>query len=287
MLLVTVVLWALNLTVSRHILQSGMEPLSYGAVRYGLASLVFLAITLAAEGTLRILRADLPVAAVAAATLYLNQLAFVYALDTTTASTVALILGATPIFAALLGLLLRTETPTPRFWLGATVSFGGVGLVALGAGEVEGGLLGIGLGLATAATWAGYSVAIAPLMRRYSPSRISALVLGATWVPLALTGVPQLSRQEWSLGWEVWLLLVFATLGPLVLTNVLWFRSLHRIGPARATLAANLQPFVAALVAVLLLSERIGALQVAGGALIMGGILVARRGGPLRAPRSE
>jgi drug/metabolite transporter (DMT)-like permease len=287
MLLVTVVLWALNLTVSRHILQSGMEPLSYGAVRYGLASLVFLGITLVAEGTLRILRADLPVAAVAAATLYLNQLAFVYALDTTTASTVALILGATPIFAALLGLLLRTETPTPRFWLGAIVSFGGVGLVALGAGEVEGGLAGIGLGLATAATWAGYSVAIAPLMRRYSPSRISALVLGVTWVPLTLTGVPQLAGQEWSLGWEVWLLLVFATLGPLVLTNVLWFRSLHRIGPARATLAANLQPFVAALVAVLLLSERIGPLQVGGGALIMGGILVARRGGPLRAPRSE
>ncbi|HEY7381619.1 MAG TPA: EamA family transporter, partial [Gaiella sp.] len=74
-----------------------------------------------------------------------------------------------------------------------------------------------------------------------------------------------------------WALLVFATLGPLVLTNVFWFRALDRIGPARATLAANLQPFVAALVAVVLLSEPLDVLQVLGGLLIGVGILAARR----------
>ena len=65
--------------------------------------------------------------------------------------------------------------------------------------------------------------------------------------------MPRLQSQNWDLGWEVWALLVFATLGPLILTNVLWFHSLDRIGPARATLATNLQPFVAALFAVALL----------------------------------
>jgi drug/metabolite transporter (DMT)-like permease len=75
----------------------------------------------------------------------------------------------------------------------------------------------------------------------------------------------------------VWALLVFATLGPLVTTNVLWFRSLDRIGPARATLAANLQPFVAAVFALVLLSESMSLLQVAGGGLIGVGILLARR----------
>ena len=57
----------------------------------------------------------------------------------------------------------------------------------------------------------------------------------------------------------------------------MWFRSLDRIGPARATLAANLQPFVAALVAVVLLSESLGVLEVAGGLLIAAGIVAARR----------
>jgi drug/metabolite transporter (DMT)-like permease len=158
------------------------------------------------------------------------------------------------------------------------VSFAGVGMVALGTGaDVSGDLTGILLGVATAATWAAYSVAIAPLMRRYSPSRISALVLALGWLGVATAGVGQTAGQELGLGWEVWLLLVFATLGPLVLTNVLWFRSLHRIGPARATLAANLQPFVAAVIALVLLSERLTRWQVAGGVLIAAGILLARR----------
>ena len=70
---------------------------------------------------------------------------------------------------------------------------------------------------------------------------------------------------------------VFATIGPLVLTNVFWFRAISRIGPARATLAANLQPFVAAVLAVILLSEPLGLLQVLGGLLIAAGIVLARR----------
>ena len=65
-----------------------------------------------------------------------------------------------------------------------------------------------------------------------------------------------------------------------MLTNVLWFRPLHRIGPSRATLAANLQPFVAAALGVALLSEAMTLLQVAGGALIALGIVLARRRRP-------
>ena len=73
----------------------------------------------------------------------------------------------------------------------------------------------------------------------------------------------------------------FATLGPLVVTNVLWFRSLDRIGASRATLATNLQPFVAALFAVVLLGERIDASRSLGGLLIGAGILAARRRSPV------
>ena len=82
-----------------------------------------------------------------------------------------------------------------------------------------------------------------------------------TWALLTLVGIRQTADQDWSVGWQVWLLLLLATVGPLVLTNVLWFRSIHKIGPAKATLAANLQPFVAAVLAVILLSEPLSWLQ--------------------------
>ena len=281
MLLTTVLLWALNLSVTRYILTHGFLPLPYATVRYGLAGLIFVGLTLFAERTLRVERRHLPLLALAAVTLWLNQLSFVFALDITTASTIGLVLGAIPIFAALLGLALGTERPTRRFWLAAAVSFAGVALVAAGAGgEVSGSLTGILLGLSTGATWAAYSVTIAPLMRTYSPSRISALVVPAAWVLIALSGLPETEDQDWALGWEVWALLLFAALGPLVVTNVLWFRAIHRIGPAKATLAVNLQPFVAAVLAVVLLNEPLALLQVVGGVLIAVGILIVRRRAP-------
>ena len=284
MLLVTVVLWALNLTVTRYILQHGFQPLAYATVRYALAGAIFVAIALAAERTLRIARRDVGLVAAAAALLWLNQLAFVYALDTTSASTIALILGATPAIAALIGLVLGLERMSGRFWLASVVSFAGVGLIAAGSGgSLYAGWEGTLLGIATAATWAAYSVAIAPLMARYSASRISAVVLPLAWVGIVAVGAGQTARQDYGLAPEVWALLVFATLGPLVLTNVLWFRALHGIGASRATLIANLNPFVAAVFALLLLSERLTLLEVAGGVLIGGGILLARRRQPAAA----
>ena len=60
------------------------------------------------------------------------------------------------------------------------------------------------------------------------------------------------------------------------MTNVLWFTAIRRVGPSRATLFANLQPFLAVLFAVVLLSEGLGALQVAGGVFIGAGILIGR-----------
>jgi drug/metabolite transporter (DMT)-like permease len=277
-LLLVVVLWALNLTMTRYILTHGLDPLAYATLRYGLAAAIFLAIVLVAERRLSIARRDLGLVAIASLLIFLNQLAFVYALDTTNASTIALVLGATPAFAALIGLSLGLERMSRRFWVASIVSFAGVGLVALGTGSgVVGGLKGVLLGVATAATWAGYSVAVAPLMQRYSASRVSAVVISIAWVGIALVGAPQTARQNFGVGWDVWLLLLLATLGPLVVTTLIWFRALGQIGPSRATLIANLQPFVAAFFALLLLSERMTLTQVAGGALIAGGILLARR----------
>ncbi|MCS7007533.1 MAG: DMT family transporter, partial [Gaiellaceae bacterium] len=274
----TILLWALNLSVTKVVLTHGLEPLPYATVRYGLAAAIFVFLALAAERTLRLPRSQLPLLGLAASALLANQLAFVFALDRSGASMLGLLLGAIPIVAGLLGHVTGAERPSRRFWAGAAVSSVGVALVALGApGEVSGGALGILLGLATAASWALYSVAIAPLLRTVSPYRASALVLPCAWLGIALAGLRSTREQDWSLAPEIWALVLFATLGPLVVTNVLWFRAIDRVGPARATLAANLQPFVAALLAVALLAEPLSALQILGGALIGIGIATARR----------
>src|SRR5256885_12555017 len=74
MLLATVVIWALNLTVTKYVLVHGFRPLSYAAIRYGAAALVFAGLTYALEGTLRIGgRGTLLIVAAAIAALFVNQ----------------------------------------------------------------------------------------------------------------------------------------------------------------------------------------------------------------------
>jgi drug/metabolite transporter (DMT)-like permease len=281
MLLVTVMLWAANFAVSKYILNSGFRPLAYSSVRYACAALVFVTITVALERSLRIGRRDLPLVAFAVALLIVNQLSFVYGLDLSTATTVALLFGTLPIFTALFSSLVGVEQLHTRFWIAAAISFTGVALVSLGSGgEVSGNVWGDLLAVSAAATWAAYSVAIAPLMRRYSPYRLSAVLLFAAFVGLALLGGGQLRDQDFDFGALVWLGFAFAVLGPLVITNVLWFTAIDRVGPSRSALYANLQPFLAAVIALLALEEEITMIQIAGGFAIAAGIVLARRPEP-------
>jgi O-acetylserine/cysteine efflux transporter len=176
MLLGTVSLWALNFTVSKYILDEGLRPLAYSSVRYACAALVFVAITLAWEGSLRIGASQLPLVLVCTVLLFANQLSFVYALKFTTATTVALLFGTLPIFTAILARGSGVEHLSARFWTAALLSFAGVALVAIGSGgDLSSNLKGDALAVAGSITWAGYSVAITPLMRRYSPFRASPL----------------------------------------------------------------------------------------------------------------
>jgi drug/metabolite transporter (DMT)-like permease len=283
MLLVTVLLWAFNFTVTKYVLTHGWKPLAYSSIRYSAGALLFSAFTYKLERSFRIgRRRDLVLLVIAAgAGIWLNQLSYVYAIKFTTATTVALVLGVTPIFAALGAFAAGVERLSFRFWIAAIVSFGGVALIAAGSagGRLSADLKGVALSVATAATWAAYSVVIAPLMRRYSPYRISAIVLVAGVVPLLVSAAGQLREQSFSLGFLAWAGLVYGVIGPLFLTNILWFRAVDRVGPSRATLFANIQPFFAAIFALLILSERLTALQVAGGFAIAAGILLGRTPG--------
>jgi len=288
MLLGTVGLWALNFTVSKYILDHGFHPLAYSSIRYACAAIIFAGITLAWEGSLRISRRDLPIIGFCTAVLFANQLSFVYALRFTTATTVALIFGTLPIFTALFARGSGVEHLPVRFWIAAGLSFAGVALVALGSGgKLSSNLKGDVLALSGSATWAAYSVAIGPLMRRYSPFRLSAVFLLAVTVALLAAGSRQVADQSFHFSVLVWIGFAFAVLGPLVITNLLWFTAIDRVGPSRASLFANLQPFLAALVALALLSEPITTVQIVGGIAIAGGIVLASGRRPVTLPAAE
>ena len=288
MLFATVVIWSLNFTVTKYVLNHGFKPLAYSGVRFTAAAVLFVGVIWVREHSFRLRRRDIPfIVGAAVVGIFLNQVTFVYATKLTTATTVALIFGTLPIMTALFAAAGRIERLHSRFWIAAAVSFAGVCLVALGAkGGIGGNLWGYLLALVGAATWSAYSVAIAPLMTRYTASRISAYALSIGAVLLLIAGAPQVASQDYSaLPTIVLVAYVFAVLGPLFLTNLLWFNSIERVGPSRASLYANLQPFLGAIFALLLLSESMTAIQVAGGLLIAAGILLSRGQQPVLVPQ--
>ena len=284
-LVVTVVIWSFNFTLTRYVLQHGVQPLAWSAIRFTTAALLFAGITLAWERTLRMARRDLVFLFGAAVVgIWINQFGFFSSLKYTTASTAALVFGTLPIFTMIVARASGVERLSKRFVAAALVSFVGVALVALGAsGDVAGNPTGIALALLGAATWAVYSVAIAPLMTRYSPFRISAVALLMGAALIVPTAAPQLASQDWNLDPTIWVIFVVAVVGPLVITNILWFTGIDRVGPSRASLYANLQPFLGAVIALLVLSEQMTLVQAAGGLAIAVGIVLARRGPPIPA----
>jgi drug/metabolite transporter (DMT)-like permease len=277
MLFGAVVLWALNITVTKYMFQHGWHPLAYATIRYSAAIALFWAFTYWRERSFRIARGDIWLVALAGLMIFGNQISFVYGVEYANASTVALLLGTTPMFIGLLSLLFRLERLNAPFWIGAGLTLAGVVLIAAGGGGgFAADLKGDVFAIAAALTWAGYTITIAPLMRRYSPYRISALVLLIGWVGFAAVGIPQTGSQEFSFGWLVWLGFAFAVVGPIFLTNILWFTAVDRVGAGRASLFANLQPFVSVFFALILLSESLQPLEIVGGVLIFGGILLDR-----------
>jgi drug/metabolite transporter (DMT)-like permease len=279
MVLATVVFWAFNFTVTRYAVTHGFQPLAYAALRFSAAALLFSGITYGFERSLRFRARDaLFLAGAALVGIYVSTVSFMYAIDLTNASTVGLIFGSLPIVTAIFASVLGVERLPRSFWVAAAISFLGVALIAAGSEtEVSANLLGNLLAFLAAATWGFYSVAIVPLLRRYSVWRLSAGALAVGAIPLVVAAIPQLLDQRWNLEWPVWGALLFAVLVPLVLTNFLWFTAIERVGPSRATLATNLQPFLAAIFAVALLSEEVAWIQVIGGVAIGAALVLARR----------
>ena len=280
LLLATVLCWSFNFTVVKYALTHGWEPLAYSSLRFAIGAAIFSAFTFGREHTLRVERGDVRfMIVVAALGIWLNQLTFTYAVRLTTAATVALMFGTLPIFVALVAQAFRLERLHARHWLATVVSFFGVALVAAGAsGGLSGGLGGILLGLGAALTWAAYSVAMGPLMQRYSPYRISAFMLLVGSIPLLVSALGQLVAQDWQgLSALAWACFFYSLFFSLVFTNIWWFEAIDRIGAARASLYANLNPFLGAFFALVVLSEEMGPLQFVGGAVIGAGILLARQ----------
>jgi drug/metabolite transporter (DMT)-like permease len=214
----------------------------------------------------------------------LNQGFFLAGLALSTPGHAALLYALTPIFVFLIARLRLGERATALKVGGIAVAFAGV-LVVLGArGAVSLGgssrmLAGDLLILLAVIAWAIFAVGGKVYAERHGAvvATAAAVVMGTLlYLPigLALSDLDRFTRLT-PLGW--------ASLGYLVvLTSVvaylLYYWALSRAQASRVAIWSNLQPVLTALLAWAAYGERLTGPFLAGGAMVLAGVLLTERG---------
>lgn len=278
-ILLVMLTWGANVVAVKAIL-ADLPPILFAFVRFGTAFLVLLALLRWREGSVGLPRRDiLPLFLLGLAGFGLYQDLWATALSRTTASNSALITAATPVSTMLIAAAVGSDTLSPAKVLGALIGLSGV-VVVVGATHgfgFTGASAGDLMTLAATICWACYVAFGAPVLRRHSPLRMATWAIGfgcLGMLPFAAWQATSFDVSRIHAGTVgLWL---FCALLAAAAANVVMFEAIKVLGPTRAMLFQFLIPAFAVAMAAVFLGEVIVAGQVAGGAVIVLGILVAR-----------
>jgi drug/metabolite transporter (DMT)-like permease len=256
------------------------------AVRFLLAGALFW-LLVAGTGAARHLRSlsrrDLGMALALGGVAYSAQAgAYFAALQRLDASLLSLLLYTFPAMVTVAAIALGRERANRRTAAALGLASGGLFLVLAGAGAGALDPLGTLLGVSAAVIYSTYILASASVAERVGPLLLSALVCTGAATTLTLAGAASggLRLGEVSTAGFGWLaaLAVVSTVGAVSL----FFAGLRRVGPTTASILSTAEPLTTVLLAFLAFGESLGAVQLAGGALVLGAVLVLS--GPAREP---
>lgn len=196
------------------------------------------------------------------------------ALQRLDASLLSLVLYTFPAMVAAAAVALGRERLDGRRLAALGLASGGLALVVAGAGAGALDPLGAVLGLGAAVVYSAYILTSERLVAGMRPIVLAALVCtGAAAALTAGAGLlgelrpGELTAAGW--GWLASLAVVST-----VVSISLFFAGLRRVGPTTASILATAEPLVTVLLAFLVFGEALGAVQLAGGALVLAAVLV-------------
>ena len=287
-----VALFSVNATVAKVVLESAdLSALRLAEVRAtGSALLLFAALALFRRRALRISRGELPrVIAFGVFGLALAQFFFLVGIQRLNVG-IALVLNyLAPVFVALWVRFVVREPVRRRIWVAIALALAGLSLVVdLWSGITLDGL-GLAACVATALAYAAY-VLLAERSLRSGRDAASLMAWGflfaAIWWAVVqpwwtfpaerIAGDVSLLGRLADVEAPVWLLIAYVTtLGSIVSFSMLVV-ALHYLPATRVTIIAMLEPVGAGLVAFAWLGEELTAVQLAGAALVLTGIVLAQ-----------
>jgi drug/metabolite transporter (DMT)-like permease len=298
LLLLMTVIWGSNYTIVKSAFDE-IPAQPFNALRMTIASIVFLAAIAVARRYKRpsvfytpapVTRRDwLALAALALVGHVLYQLCFIGGLARTSVANSSLILAITPVAIAVINAARGQERIGAWHWLGALMSIGGVYLVVgVGAGLDPGHLTGDLLMLGGVGCWAAYTVGAGRLMERHSPLGVTGVSTAMGTLVYAAIVAPQMSTVNWSgVSASTWLSLAYSAIFAIVVSYMIWYTAVQKIGGTRTSVYSNLVPIVALAVAVLWRGEPLGAAKLAGATLVLAGVAITRAAAHLKAAPAQ
>ena len=199
------------------------------------------------------------------------------------AGTAAMLVGIGPLLIPLLAGLVLKEGVTARLLTGCAIAFGGV--VVIGASSTtatSADVWGIVLSIVAAVAYAVGVVTQKPLLSEMSALRVTWLACTIGLI-VCLPFAPALVRELGTVSpTSIWWM-VYLGVAPTALAFTTWAYALSRTTAGRLGATTYLVPPIAVLMGWLLLGEAPALLAIAGGALCLVGVYVARRA-PRAAP---
>ncbi|AKG53396.1 permease-like protein [Dehalogenimonas sp. WBC-2] len=270
---ITLIFWASSFAGIR----AGLESYTPGALvlfRFLVASVTLGVYSIITKGIRWPRLADLPwivLGGFVGITLYHVLLAF--GETTVTAASASFIIGAVPIFTGLLAIITLKETICNRQWAGIAISFGGIGLIALGEGghlQIEGGALLI---LLAAFCTSIYFVIQKRLLRYYRPLEVTCYAFWAGTL-FMLFFLPDLIQELPEAPIGPTLSIIYLGVFPAALAYLVWNYVFTRTTASVATSFMYLNPIVATFIAWIWLNEVPSLVAALGGLLALTGVIV-------------
>jgi drug/metabolite transporter (DMT)-like permease len=288
-MLFLVLVWGLAFVAIKQALVH-MSWITLTFLRFAVADILFLGFLLA-TGRLRPLpkRSDLPHLALLAFAGFTGYHLFLNLGESdpaVTAGTAALIIASTPAFIAVLSVPLLRERIRGFQAAGIVLAFSGLGVMIFFARpgsefrfQASAGALAV---VPSAVFSALYAVFGKRSLVRYPP------VVLVTWtlligtillLPLIAATAPAFAGDVASLGPEGWAPVVFLGVLPTFLGYTIWFRALARLPSASAAAYIYASTLAAVFGGIVILQEPLAVAAVAGGAMVIAGVVVAQRSG--------
>jgi drug/metabolite transporter (DMT)-like permease len=290
LLLSAVIIWGWTF-IATKILLSELGAVEIFALRLAIGIPVLGLILLVKRMPPRFSRGDLAPLLGSGAILAVHFLVQIAGLNATTATNTGWIISVTPLALALLSFVMLGERIGWKGVAGIAVASAGILLLVSRGRLADLGWLrstGDWLVLASAHTWAFYTVMTRNLVRRRDPLTVAfaVLLVAAAFTSVIFAATGNLVNVRTLSPRGVAALLYLAIPG-LALGQWFWQEGVARLGAARAGLYLYLEPLATLVLAVPLLGEPFGPVTALGGGLVLTGVYVGQRDRVERLERSE